>query len=144
VSLTDGNTGTDIWFCNTHFSWADEETRLNSAELVRRRAAERAEGGESVVLTGDLNAEPESPAHRRLTGASENHSSPLVDGRRAADADSVSGPSRTYHDFSDDLEDRVDYAFVPRGADVLGYRTLGIREEGYRSDHLPVVARFRP
>jgi endonuclease/exonuclease/phosphatase family metal-dependent hydrolase len=143
VSLTDRETGTDLWFCNTHFSWADEETRLNSAELIRRRAVERSESGESIILTGDLNAAPESPAYGRLTENSESHPSPLVDGRRTADAESVSGPQGTYHSFSETLEDRVDYAFVPREADVLGYRTLGIREEGYRSDHLPVVARFR-
>lgn len=143
VSLTDAGTGTDIWFCNTHFSWADEETRVRSAELIRRRAVERADAGESVVVTGDLNAVPSSPTHGRLTGRADDYQSPLADCRRAADADSVRGPRGTYHSFSDALEDRVDYVFAPREADVLGYRTLGIREEGYRSDHLPVAARVR-
>lgn len=99
--------------------------------------------GESVLVTGDLNAVPPSPTHGRLTGRMEDYPSPLADCRREANADSVRGPRGTYHSFSDTPEDRVDYVFAPRKADVLGYRTLGIREEGYRSDHLPVAARFR-
>jgi endonuclease/exonuclease/phosphatase family metal-dependent hydrolase len=150
ASLTDGRTGTDVWLCNAHVSYLDEKTRRNSAALLRERAAARAADGETVVLTVDLNAEADSPSYRTLAGGTElldggsDADTPLADARKASPQESVDGPADTYHGFADEPKKRYDYVFTPRPADVFGYRTLGIPRDGYRSDHLPVVARFRP
>ncbi|RDI70311.1 endonuclease/exonuclease/phosphatase family protein [Halopelagius longus] len=141
ATLTDGGTGTDLWFCNTHVSWANEETRRNSAELLRRRAVERAENGETAVVTLDLNAAPESPSYEVLTGGTDA-ASPVADGRSEAEEESVSGPEKTYHAFNDRPKERVDYVLTPEAADVREYQTLDVREGEYRSDHLPVAATF--
>jgi endonuclease/exonuclease/phosphatase family metal-dependent hydrolase len=144
ASLRDRETGTDLWFCNTHFSHVDPTARRHSAEIIRRHAQRRAEEGRSVVVTGDLNSVPTAPPYHVLTGQTGAGESPLVDGRREAGTTAVYGPWGTFHGFTDELEDRIDYVFTPDDAEVRQYRTLGIREGAYRSDHLPVVARFAP
>ncbi len=68
ASLTDGETDTDIWFCNTHFSHVGPTARLESARIIRERAEERAEEGEAVVVTGDFNSVPTDPPYHALTG----------------------------------------------------------------------------
>lgn len=141
ASLTDAGTETDIWFCNAHVSSASWATRRNSANLIRRRAVERAENGEAVVVSIDLNDDPSTRPYETITGQTDAGPSPIVDGREA-DGASVRGPEKTYHAFTDELEERLDYVFTPETADVREYRTLDIREEGYRSDHLPVAATF--
>lgn len=144
ASLRDEETGTDIWFCNTHFSHVDSTARRNSAEIIRSRAEKRAEEGETVVITGDLNSVPTAPPYHVITGQTGAGRSPVLDGRREAGTASVYGPWGTYHGFTGEIQDRIDYVFTPAEAEVVQYRTLGVREGAYRSDHLPVVARFRP
>lgn len=144
ASLRDGETETDVWFCNTHFSHVGPSARLHSAEILRERAAQRAEDGENVVITGDLNSLPTDPPYHMLTGQTGAGESPVIDGRREAGTTSVSGPWGTFHGFTGELEDRIDYVFTPAEAEVTQYRTLGVREGAYRSDHLPVVAHFVP
>jgi endonuclease/exonuclease/phosphatase family metal-dependent hydrolase len=144
ASLTHGETRADVWFCNTHLSHVDSTARRKSAEMLRERAAARAADGEMVVLTGDLNSVPTAPPYHVLTGRTGDGGSPVVDGRREAGTTSVYGPWGTYHAFTDEVQDRIDYVFTPEDAEVLQYRTLGVREGAYRSDHLPVVAHFEP
>lgn len=67
----------------------------------------------------------------------------MVDGRREADTASVFGPWGTFHEFTEDIRDRIDYVFVPESASVEWYRTLEPLDGEYRSDHLPVMAKFR-
>lgn len=145
VSLTDEATGTDVWFCNAHVSSASWKTRRNSAEVIRRRATQRAENGETVVVSIDLNNDPSTPSYETITGQTDAGSSPVVDGRRAAEETegaSVRGPEKTYHAFTNEATERLDYVFTPETATVREYRTLEISEGAYRSDHLPVAATF--
>lgn len=145
ASLTDEATGTDVWFCNAHVSPASWRTRRNSAEVIRRRATERAENGEAVVVSIDLNNEPSTPSYKTITGRTDAGSSPVVDGRRTAEETaeaSVHGPKNTYHAFTNEAKERLDYVFTPDTADVREYRTLEIDDGAYRSDHLPVAAEF--
>lgn len=144
ATLQDDQTDTTFWFCNTHFSHVGPVARRNSANIIRRRALQRAENGYRPVVTGDLNAIPSSPPYRIITGQTGAGESPLVDGRRDAGTKNVSGPWGTFHDFTGEVTDRIDYVFTPRGATVHEYRTLDPREGDYRSDHLPVIARFSP
>ncbi|WP_199174862.1 endonuclease/exonuclease/phosphatase family protein [Halegenticoccus soli] len=140
--LSDRETGTRLWFCNTHFSHVGERARVESARLVRERARERAADGEEVVVTGDFNLKPSEKPYQLLTGMAGDAESPVVDPRREADTRSVYGPWGTYHGFTPEIEDRIDYIFTTENADVGEYRTLDVREGEYRSDHLPVVADF--
>lgn len=96
------------------------------------------------VVTGDLNTPPTSDPYHLMTGVTGSGESPLADGRRKADTTSVFGPWGTFHGFSEDLEDRIEYVFVPKSASVELYRTVEDRDGAYRSDRLPVMAVFEP
>lgn len=96
----------------------------------------------SVVVTGDFNVPPLADPYHVLTGQTGSGDSPLIDGRREAGTTGVYGPWGTYHGFTGEIEDRIDYVFPPEGASVQQYRTLGVREGAYRSDHLPTIATF--
>lgn len=141
ATLRDRETDRLFWHANTHFDHIGERARLESARLIRERAAARADG-ETVVITGDLNAEPYSEPYCALLGTVEGAASPVID--TIHHADSVEGPRRTFHGFSDELEGRIDYVLASRGVDVRSYRTLPIRVGEYRSDHLPIVTVFDP
>lgn len=134
------STGTEVWFCNTHFSHVGREARIESARMIRERAAG---AGVPPVVTGDFNVRPVSNPYHVLVDQTGAGDSPLADGRREADTTSVFGPWGTYHGFTGEIEDRIDYVFVPAAATVDRYRTVGVREGAYRSDHLPVVATFQ-
>lgn len=135
VTLRDRTAEERLWFCNTHFDHAGERARLESARLLRCRAAERIEGGATAVVTGDLNAPPESPPYDALTGGA------LADARSAAT--DVRGPAGTFHGFTGDFGDRIDYVLVGPAGAVERYRALEPNDGAYRSDHVPVVATGR-
>jgi endonuclease/exonuclease/phosphatase family metal-dependent hydrolase len=124
---------------NTHLDNEGEIARLEGArEIAAWLAANRA-AGESVVMTGDFNAEPGSPPYLALT------SSPLVlrDARKISKSPPV-GPDGTWNDFqalpTDNL--RIDFVLVDPGIIVERYAVLAWHGEGNRvaSDHFPVVA----
>lgn len=142
ASLRHRETKRRLWFCNTHFSHVGETARVESAKLLRERASERAADGEDVVITGDFNSRPSRQPYRIMTGTADSVGSDLFDPRREADTDTVYGPWGTYHGFTDEIQDRIDYVFTLDTATVDWYRTLPAREGEYRSDHLPVVTEF--
>jgi endonuclease/exonuclease/phosphatase family metal-dependent hydrolase len=141
ASLRHGATGRRLWFCNVHVSHVNLNVQNESARLLRNRARSRA-GDEDVVLAGDLNFEPHRKPYQILTGTAGSGESPLFDARREVDTDSVRGPWGTYHGFTDNVQERLDYVFPERTASVDRYRTLPIPDDGFRSDHLPVVTEF--
>lgn len=141
--LRDRETGDELWHYNTHFDHIGEQARLESARLLRDRAGDQVTDGYPVVVTGDFNAPPySSPYCAIVARTSETDSPPLVDTRRIADT--VRGPEGTFHGFTNELEDRIDYIFVSEGVAVDEYRALPIREDAYRSDHLPLVTVLYP
>ncbi|WP_394345787.1 endonuclease/exonuclease/phosphatase family protein [Halegenticoccus tardaugens] len=142
ASLSDRETKKRVWFCNTHFSHVGERARRESARLLKRRAHERAADKEEVVITGDFNSKPSDEPYQLLTGIAGGTGSPLVDPRRETTTRSVHGPWGTFHGFTPEIEDRIDYVFTTEEASVHEYRTLDVRAGEYRSDHLPVVADF--
>ena len=143
VSLHDSQTDTKLWYCNTHLSHVDETARINSARILRERAAQRASNGANVIITGDFNTTPTSHPYHTIAEETGAGKSPVADGRREADTTSVFGPWGTFHEFTEDIRDRIDYVFVPESASVEWYRTLEPLDGEYRSDHLPVMAKFR-
>ena len=142
ASLRHRETKRRIWFCNTHFSHVGETARTESAKLLRERANERAADGEDVVITGDFNSKPSRQPYQIMTETGDRTESGLFDPRREADTDTVYGPWGTYHGFTNEIQDRIDYIFTLDTATVDWYRTLPVREGEYRSDHLPVVTEF--
>lgn len=120
---------------DTHFAHRDEDdgARERSAALVLANLASIA-GALPIVLTGDMNATPDSAAYRLLAG-------------RLTDAWVASpvrvGPDRTFHDFTGTADRRIDYIFV-RGFTPL---RVEVRTDHsgrlYPSDHFPVVAELR-
>jgi endonuclease/exonuclease/phosphatase family metal-dependent hydrolase len=142
ASLRYRKTGRRVWFCNTHFSHVGETARVESAKLLTKRARKRAEDGEEVVITGDFNSKPSRNPYQIMTGTNGTTDSPLFDPRREADTDTVYGPWGTYHGFTNEIKDRIDYIFTLDTAAIEWYRTLDVLEGNYRSDHLPVVTEF--
>ena len=118
---------------DTHFAHrddVDEEARQRSAALIAARLPDLAHGL-PIVLTGDLNATPDSAAHRRLTAV-------LSDAWQTAPV--KQGPEATFHDFTGKPDRRIDYiltkGFRPLRAEVLTTHD----GDRYPSDHFPVLA----
>ena len=120
---------------DTHFAHRDEDdvARTKSATLLLERLASIA-GDLPIVLTGDMNATPESDAYRLLAGR-------LTDAWTAAPV--RRGPDRTFHDFTGSPDRRIDYVFVS------GFRPTRVEVRTdhigslYASDHFPVVAELQ-
>ncbi|KQN32769.1 endonuclease/exonuclease/phosphatase family protein [Sphingomonas sp. Leaf38] len=120
---------------DTHFAHRDEDdgARERSAAMLMAELAPIA-GALPIVVTGDMNATPDSAAYRLLAG-------------RLTDAWVASpvrvGPDRTFHDFTGTPDRRIDYIFV-RGFTPLA---AAVRTDHaatvYPSDHFPVVAELR-
>jgi endonuclease/exonuclease/phosphatase family metal-dependent hydrolase len=142
ASLQHNETKRRVWLCNTHFSHIGETARIESAKLLREQAQKRAADNEDVVMTGDFNVKPSRKPYQIITGTANDSESRLFDPRREADTGSVSGPWGTYHGFTSEIDDRIDYIFTLDTATVDHYRTLDIRKGAYRSDHLPVMTEF--
>jgi len=126
---------------NTHFDHVSAEARRRGAAAIvefieARRAEDRAT---TVVVMGDLNASPTSPAVRTLLEAG------LVDAHRAAGGDETLG---TFHGFrgrdAATGRPRIDFVLVDERVAVLEAGIDGDRPDGHLvSDHYPVRATIR-
>lgn len=121
---------------DTHFAHRDidDAARRKSAELLVSRIPAIA-GTLPVVVTGDMNATPDSAAY--VTFATT-----LRDAWTTAPT--REGPNQTFHAFTGKADRRIDYVFVrgftPVSATVVTYNRAG----RYASDHFPVVVTLRP
>lgn len=136
VRVRDRADGRTLLLLNAHLDHEGPRARLESARLLLARAAVLA-GGDPVVLTGDLNAEPGSAPLRVL------HDGGLVDAR-AASATPPTGPVTTFTDLTDlrrpGARSRIDHVLVGPGIGVAGYTVLDARPGGHHpSDHDPVL-----
>jgi len=68
----------NIFFINTHFDHRGPTARLESARLIRRQLTELGKDC-LVILTGDFNADQQSPPYSALFDNLENQPSPIVD-----------------------------------------------------------------
>ncbi|ASR44233.1 endonuclease [Xanthomonas citri pv. mangiferaeindicae] len=126
--------GREFYLFNTHFPhMADAEPlRERCADLLLARIG-RLPVDVPVVVTGDFNAVPSSPTHRRLVG-------PLRDAWEAATA--RRGPEATVHAFTGQPTDRIDWILF-RGLELRRVETVTDQADGrFPSDHFPVVADF--
>jgi endonuclease/exonuclease/phosphatase family metal-dependent hydrolase len=137
VRLTDQQTGKRLLIVNTHFDHRGEQARRESAHLLRRWIRDNAQG-QPAILTGDLNAMPDSVPYRHIT-----QEDILRDARLAAPE--PQGPESTWNGFREIVPGRrIDYVFVTEAVHVVGFKTIDESREGrFPSDHLPIVARVR-
>lgn len=121
-----------FYYANTHFPYRDQDepARTRAAQEILHRL-EAVPANLPIVLTGDFNTTPASPAHALLTGL-------LQDARLVADTHS--GPEATFHDFTGTPDRRIDWILY-RGLHATALRTITTHQDGhYPSDHFPVVA----
>ena len=121
---------------NTHLDHQGQQARLEAVRQILRFVSARKAAGESVIVTGDLNAEPASPPIVELTNR-------LRDSRMISKTPAV-GPEGTFNDFKlvPEVSRRIDYVLVDPSLSVKRYAVLAWHGEGGRpaSDHFPVVA----
>ena len=136
VVLRRGSDGREFLFINTHLDHEGETARREGVALLRQRI-DSLRGDRPVILTGDFNAEPDSPviAHVGEDGF-------LRDARLTAAE--RSGPAWSFSDFGRIPEAErplLDYIFIGGGIRAVRCEvlpdTLG---GGYLSDHAPVAA----
>lgn len=136
VKLRDQDTKKVFYHFNTHFDHRGTVAREKSAQLILQQIRAIA-GTAPVILTGDLNIPPTSPAYQTLVGNSGFQ-----------DARSISqyppyGPEGTFSGFrvNRPLGQRIDYILVNKPVRVRQHAVLTDQQGGYYpSDHLPVVA----
>ncbi len=141
----DRRSGCRYLHLNTHFDHIGENARQQSARLIRERLAVLAPGG-PIVVTGDLNSDPQSGAYRVLTRDTiASATPPLRDGFDVSRARHY-GPTSTWTAFKTiEPGRRIDYVMVSPNAQVLRHAILADSWDGrFPSDHLPVVADVLP
>ncbi|WP_235515653.1 endonuclease/exonuclease/phosphatase family protein [Sphingomonas sp. Leaf10] len=119
---------------NTHLPYRaeDEAAREKGAALLAARIPAIA-GDLPVVVTGDFNTVPDSPAYRRM-----------AEGLRDAwvTAPVRTGPEATFHGFTGKADRRIDWVFT-KGFAVKRAATINTRRgDVFPSDHYPVVVRL--
>ncbi len=121
---------------NTHFDF-DASVQMESAKIIISDSALSHSQDTPVIITGDFNAEPDSPCYMELT-------SDDVPGGRFNELFNGSH-SCTYHGFTGVCTGRhIDWILF-RGP-VKAVEKKIIRDKfngGYPSDHYPVLARFQ-
>ena len=126
--------GATFLLYNTHLPYReeDEPVRTRGAALILERLRQLP-ADEPILLTGDFNTVPDSPAHALLTTT-------LTDAWLAASRHQ--GPSATFHNFTGKADLRIDWILF-RGLQAKSARTVTTHRRGrYPSDHFPVVVDF--
>ncbi len=130
--LRDLKTGARIRVLNTHFDHRGQQARLESTAVLIREGQLGADL--PVIVTGDLNADEDSPPLSRLREAG------LRDSFRAVhpEAEEVG----TFNGFRGRTDGgKIDYVLVDSRWQVSRAEILRDNDEGrYPSDHFPVVA----
>ena len=124
--------GATFSYFNTHFPYLPEDVhaRMLSADEILQRIDKLAHGTQ-VILAGDFNCGPDAPVYAKLTR--NLHDAWL-------DADSRSGPEKTFHNFTGNPDQRIDWILF-RGFKARTVSTITTHDGArYPSDHFPVVA----
>lgn len=128
---------------NTHFDHVGETARLQSARQIASWLLAQRKAGEDIIMTGDLNAEPETPPIRELRQSTLS----LRDAHEASRTPRI-GPDGTFNAFVlvPSESRRIDYILASPALAVENYAVLAWQGEGGRpaSDHFPVIADLNP
>ncbi|HJQ80643.1 MAG TPA: endonuclease/exonuclease/phosphatase family protein, partial [Lacipirellulaceae bacterium] len=143
VRLADSKSGREIFVLNMHWDHISVPAREQSAQLVRRRLTDLAEGLPAIVM-GDLNAPEDSKAVTELVGAKGATGRRLVDSFRAVHPERTREES-TFSAWSGRTAgSRIDFIlhtdeFTPTAASIVRSSYDG----HWPSDHYPVAATLR-
>lgn len=137
--LTRLRDGRRFFALNTHFDHMGAIAQLQAARQIEAFLAANRRDSEAVIMTGDLNSVPDSPALAALTkGPAE-----LRDSRRDSIAP-VLGPEGTFNAFNalPPTSRRIDYILHDSRLRTVRHATLAWHGEENRvaSDHFPVLA----
>lgn len=125
--FTDQETGHSFTVANTHLDHESAESRMRSAFFLAERLP-------NALLMGDFNDMPGGALHARFTS-------------RWSDAHQAD-PGRgfgTFHGWTGEARDRLDWVLVPRHMRALAHRVLHEPVQGrYVSDHHPVLVEVAP
>lgn len=135
-------TGEIFYIFNTHFDHQGTIAKLESSKMLLDSINNRA-GEKPTIVTGDFNALQKSGTYQHMTEG--NYPVALSDAQNAA-KDPPKGPSTTYIGFEADFSQQriIDYIFINKKIEVKRHIIVNDRrEEGYPSDHLPVVAEIK-
>jgi hypothetical protein len=128
-----------VTFLSTHFDEHRDmdEVRRKSAMVIRNWIAKN-RPNQNVVVGGDFNATPGSPAHKALADPSAKPR--LVDAFEATN--SRDGHAGTHHNFSGKAGgSRIDWLFVGGNVTSRDAKVDRWNKDGkYPSDHFPVSA----
>lgn len=154
VKFKDKTFKKEIWVYNTHTEWRDTAA-LESAKMLIRKMKENAGESSPVILMGDFNVDPSSPAYKTF-----NNSDFVKDGANVAETKLKDPNTLTFNNFKKP-ERRMDFIFVTEAVSVLEYDVLLDKykkigdeffitdqyEEGndlkFASDHYPVVIKIK-
>lgn len=128
-----------MYVFNAHFDHVGIEAQMRSAELIIKKIDELADDNAMVVLMGDLNCSPDSPPIKTIKTR-------MADGMDASQK-TFYGPLGTFNSFDSQmsLDKRIDYVFAIN-LNVVSYRHIDDkrRNQGFISDHLPVLVKLTP
>ena len=119
---------------NTHLDHEGETAKAQGMSVILCRMAEDyLKQPLPVILTGDFNSVPGSPAYRSAAG---------FEGCGAVLTDAAPGTGGTYHDFRPgEVDEKIDHIFTTLRCDTSeSYTTKGKIGGTYPSDHWPVSA----
>lgn len=135
VKLYDKITKKEFAFFNTHYDHIGVKARVESAKLIKQKIQQIAPGV-PIILTGDLNVTPETPAIATIKS--------FLSDAKEVSLNKPYGPIGTFNNFdwNSPLKDQIDYIFV-RSFKVHQFAVLSdSMEQRYYSDHLPVFAQI--
>jgi endonuclease/exonuclease/phosphatase family metal-dependent hydrolase len=137
----DHATGCTYVHLNTHFDHVGEQARQESARLIRQRLRTIAKG-EPVIVTGDLNTDPQSVAYRILTRDTLVEALPPLRDAMLVSRAGHYGPTATWNAFKAiEPGRRIDFVLVSPQVEVRQHGILPDSWDGrFPSDHLPVLA----
>jgi endonuclease/exonuclease/phosphatase family metal-dependent hydrolase len=143
VALRDRHNETELVFANVHFDHRGQQARLESAKLIRRRAAD-IPYGVPVILTGDFNTTEDDAPYAALVKGEGFSGNPWVDTYR------VIQPQRFENEASFNgwqgtrKGSRIDWIVTTPDVKTLDARVNYTQEDGRNpSDHYPVEAILR-
>ncbi|MBR5307983.1 MAG: endonuclease/exonuclease/phosphatase family protein [Clostridia bacterium] len=124
--------GKKLYFCNTHLDHLGEQAKIHGARLICEKLEAKCTDNDTVIITGDMNATPESGPIKEFCNSSLG-TKDITDVNEA-----------TFHQWGTRLDEsiKIDYIFTnAKKSDkpckiVKEYEKDGV----YCSDHYPVCA----
>lgn len=136
------NTEKKFFVFNTHFDHIGETARLNSAKLILKMIKEIA-GDNPAILTGDFNAQSDSPPYSILTNGLDAEKRFYLTDAEAVNSNIHYGSHITFNGFGNDIQpgNKIDFIFVNDKVNVKEHGVISETFDGkYPSDHFPVIA----